>query len=412
MNKQTMNKNLSHALKFSLLSLAVASSFNVSANIGEDVSKAVKDSKVDVSLRYRVETVDQDGASEEAMASTLKSRVTVTTGKVSNFSAKVEVDDVTAIGNDSYNSSANGKGEYPVVADPEGSEVNQAYLQYSGDMFTAIAGRQRIVLDDQRFVGGVAWRQNEQTYDGYRVKVNPTDKLSFDVSYVYNVNKIFGEDNPNKPSDWHGDVVLANAKYKFNKQHAVTVFNYSLEFDNAAAASSNTMGATYNGNFDLGGTGLAVKAGFANQEDAGDNPTSFEASYMVLEAMAKFKSFSVGGGYEVLGSDDGNVAFSTPLATLHKFQGFADKFLGTPADGIVDTYLKAATKVGPVGLSAAYHMYEADEGNNDYGSEFNIAAGYKFNKQVSGLVKAASYSAEDGALTDTTKIWLMVTANF
>ncbi|WNC67796.1 porin [Thalassotalea nanhaiensis] len=410
MNKQTINKNLSHALKFSTLSLAIACSFNVSANIGEDVSKAVKDSKVDVSLRYRVETVDQDGASEDAMASTLKSRLTVTTGKVSNFSAKVEVDDVTAIGNDSYNSTVNGKTDYPVVADPEGSEVNQAYLQYSGDMFTATAGRQRIVLDDQRFVGGVAWRQNEQTYDGYRLQVKPVDKLTLDASYVYNVNRIFGEDSGK--SDLHGDVILLNAKYKFNKQHALTVFNYSLEFDGAAAGtSSNTMGATYNGNFDLGGTGLAVKAGFANQEDAGDNPTSFEASYMVLEAMAKFDSFSVGGGYEVLGSDDGNIAFSTPLATLHKFQGFADKFLNTPADGIVDTYVKAATKVGPVGLSAAYHIYEADEGNDEYGNEFNIAAGYKFNKQVSGLLKAASYSSDDYA-TDTTKIWFMVTANF
>ncbi|WNC71518.1 porin [Thalassotalea psychrophila] len=402
--------NKSSALKLSLVSLGLATAFTASANIGDDISKAVKESKVDVSLRYRVETVDQDGIDEDALASTLKSRVTVTTGKVSNFSAKVEVDDVTAIGNDSYNSTVNGEGTYPTVADPEGSEVNQAYLQYSDDMFTATAGRQRIVLDDQRFVGGVAWRQNEQTYDGYRLQVTPTDKLTLDASYVYNVNRIFGEDSGK--SDLHGDIILVNAKYKFNKQHALTVFNYSLEFDGAAAGtSSNTMGATYNGNFDLGGTGLAVKAGFANQEDAGDNPETFEASYMVLEAMAKFKSFSVGGGVEVLGSDDGNVAFSTPLATLHMYQGFADKFLGTPDDGIVDTYLKAATKVGPIGLSAAYHIYEADEGNAEYGDEINIAATYKVNKQISTLVKAASYSSDDYA-TDTTKLWFMVTANF
>ncbi|KGK00622.1 alginate export family protein [Thalassotalea sp. ND16A] len=399
----------SNALKLSLVSLGLATAFTASANIGGDVSKAVKESKVDVSLRYRVESVDQDGVQEEALASTLKSRITVTTGKVSNFSAKVEADNVTAIGNDSYNSTVNGVTDHAVVADPEGSEINQAYLQYSGDMFTATAGRQRIVLDDQRFVGGVAWRQNEQTYDGYRLQAKPVTGLTLDASYVYNVNRIFGEDS--SKSDLHGDVILVNAKYAFNKKHSVTVYNYSLEFDNAASASSNTLGATYNGKFDLGGTGLAVKAGFANQEDAGDNTTSFEASYMVAEVMAKFKSFSIGGGYEVLGSDDGNVAFSTPLATLHKFQGFADKFLSTPADGIVDTYVKGATKLGPVGLSATYHIYESDEGSYDLGTEFNIAAGYKFNKQVSGLLKAASYSADDHA-TDTTKIWLMLSANF
>ena len=140
-----MNKDLSHALKFSLISLAVASSFNVSANIGEDVSKAVKDSKVDVSLRYRVETVDQDGVDEDALASTLKSRLTVTTGKVANFSGKVEVDDVSAVGNDSYNSTVNGETNYPVVADPEGSEVpvldSESHLQNSANHFVHVINK-------------------------------------------------------------------------------------------------------------------------------------------------------------------------------------------------------------------------------------------------------------------------------
>ena len=399
----------SNFFKASILALGVGAAFNSSAAITDDISKAVKDSKVDVSLRYRAETVDQDGTNEDALASTLKSRITISTGKVFNLSAKVEADNVSFIGNDSFNSTVNGKGTYPVVADPEGSEINQAYLQYSGNIFTATAGRQRINLDDQRFIGGVAWRQNEQTFDGYRLQVKPLDALTLDASYVFNVNRIFGEDSDK--SDLSGDLILLNAKYAINKQHSVSLYNYSLEFDGAAAGTStNTMGATYNGKFKLGGTGLAVKAGFANQEDAGDNPTTFEASYSVLEVMANFKRFSVGGGIETLGSDNG-VGFSTPLATLHMFQGFADKFLNTPETGIVDTYLKGSTKIGSVGLSAAYHIYEADEGNAEYGTEANIAAAYKFNKQVSGLVKAASYSADDFA-TDTTKLWFMVTANF
>ena len=47
-------------------------------------------------------------------------------------------------------------------------------------------------------------------------------------------------------------------------------------------------------------------------------------------------------GYEVLGSDDGKKGFATPLATGHKFQGFADKFLTTPNDGVQDLYVGVA----------------------------------------------------------------------
>ena len=54
------------------------------------------------------------------------------------------------------------------------------------------------------------------------------------------------------------------------------------------------------------------------------------------------------GGYELLGSDDGKVAFNTPLATKHKFNGWADKFLGTPKEGLEDVYLTAKGKVSGV----------------------------------------------------------------
>lgn len=408
MNISWNRKAVQCAFTFSLLSFAISATFNANADINSKISRAVKDTKVDVSLRYRIESVDQDGLDEESLASTLKSRLTLTTGNFGKLSGVVETDNVSYIGNDSFNNTVNGKTDYAVVADPDGTELNQGYLKYSGELFNLSAGRQRINLDDQRFIGGVAWRQNEQTFDGYRLQFTPMSKVSLDASYIYNVNRIFGEDSVN--SDYHGDIVLLNGKYKFTNKHSVTVYNYNLDFDNGETASSNTLGATYNGNFGIGGNNLAIKAGFASQKDSGDNPNSYDADYMVIDAMMKFKHFSVGGGYELLGSDNG-IGFSTPLATLHKFQGFNDKFLNTPGTGIEDTYIKGATKIGPINVSAAYHMFSADEGSDDYGDEINIAAGYTFNKQISGLVKAANYSSDDFA-TDTTKIWFMITANY
>ncbi|MEW6998467.1 porin [Colwelliaceae bacterium BS250] len=398
-------------LKLSMLTLAITAATNASANVNEKISKAVKETKVDVSLRYRFETVDQDGVDEEALASTLKSRLTLTTGKIANFGAKVEADNVTYIGSDNFNNTVNGKTDHAVVADPDGSEINQAFLQYTNKILNVTAGRQRINLDDQRFVGGVAWRQNEQTFDGYRVQLAPASIFNFDLSYVYNVNRIFGEDSAK--SDLHGDIVLANAKYKFANKQSVSVYNYYLDFDGGAAStSSNTIGITYNGAFPIAKNTLAVKLGYADQEEVGDTAMSYSADYSVIDAQYKFKGYSVGAGIETLGSDGGDIGFATPLATLHKFQGFTDKFLTTPIDGLVDTYIKGSAKIGPVNVAAAYHMFEADSGNNDYGNEINITATYKLNKQVSALVKAASYSEDDGGYTDTNKLWFMVTANY
>ncbi len=89
----------------------------------------------------------------------------------------------------------------------------------------------------------------------------------------------------------------------------------------------------------------------------------------MAEIGTKIKGVGVGIGYELLGSDDGMKAFSTPLATLHKFQGWADQFLVTPADGIEDIYFKMTGSIGKTNLAFFYHDYSADEGSADYGEE-------------------------------------------
>jgi hypothetical protein len=351
--KANTNKPL---FSLSVIASALLFATSAQANVSDGISQAVKDSKVGVNLRYRYENVDEDNANKNADASTLRSRITVNTGKFNNFSATIEVDDVSTIGADDYNSTTNGNGQYSVVADPTGTEVNQASITYQQGMAKFTLGRQRVVLDDQRFVGGVAWRQNEQTYDGYRLVLTPNDNFKIDASYIHNVNRIFGEDSPN--SDLDGDVILINANYQINKAHKLVGFYYGMEFDNNAAFSNDTYGFTYNGKLAISDKNkIALKAGFASQSDAGDNPTDYDADYLTAEAMFITPAFGLGAGYELLGSDDSIKAFQTPLATLHKFNGFADKFLGTPADGLEDVYVKATTKINGVKLAAIYHDY-------------------------------------------------------
>ncbi|WP_444943306.1 alginate export family protein [Microbulbifer sp. ZKSA006] len=383
---------------------ASASQALAAENETATLTDALTSGEVGVNLRYRVEHVEQDAIDDIAIASTLRTRLNWTSGRYRGFDVLLEMDNVSEIGNDNYNSTVNGNTEYPVIADPQGTEVNQAYVKYSGSNSKIIVGRQRINLDDQRFIGGVGWRQNEQTYDGLRYQFGGEGQLQLDYSYIYNVNRIFGEDSPQ--SDLDGDIQLLHASYPLAEKHQLSAFFYNLDLDNAASFAARTFGAAYRGDFAL----FAAELSYARQEDIGSNPSDFAADYYLAEISAPLGPVKGKLGYEVLGSDSG-VGFSTPLATLHKFQGYTDQFLQTPADGIEDLYLGAKLELAGGDLGITYHSFTANEGSADYGTEWNISYGHKFNDTFSALVKYASYDAEDYSI-DTDKLWLMLTAKF
>ncbi|MCB1678003.1 MAG: alginate export family protein [Halioglobus sp.] len=403
-------KHLASTCSILPLLLCAAGAAQAQDSWGDQLSRAVTEGKASVDFRYRYENVDQDGFDDDADASTLRSRLTLETAPLNGFTALLEVDDVSSIGVDDYNSTENGKGEYPVVADPEGTDVNQAWLKYTGTGFDGTYGRQRILHGSQRFIGGVGWRQNEQTYDGFRAHWSPIEILTVDASYVYNVNRIFGPDDGANPSDLEGDNYFLRADYKITPDHTISAFGYLLDFDsqNGYAAgktvnnSSDTYGVEYQGKFDW----FSVALSWADQSDAGDSQLDYDAQYYLVELGATFQAVNVTVGYEVLGTGDG-VGFSTPLATLHKFQGWADMFLATPGDGIEDTYLSIGGSAGPVNLQAVYHDFQAEDSNADFGTELDLVATWPINKQFSVQAKYAAFDTDNRLrYADTDKAWV------
>ena len=119
-------------------------------------------------------------------------------------------------------------------------------------------------------------------------------------------------------------------------------------------------------------------------------------------------------GYEVLGSDAGRYGFSTPLATLHKFNGWADRFLTTPDEGLVDFSITLTGKLWKGNWTVAYHDFEADESSatvDDLGDELDISYDMAFNEHFTAGVKYADYSAGD-INVDTEKFWLWAGVKF
>lgn len=376
------------------------------------LESAVAGTKLLFDTRMRYEGVDQDPMTEDAEALTVRARIGFETGKAWGTSLLAEGDLVWPLLTD-YNSTTNGKTQYPIVADPETYEINRLQLTNTSLPGTSITvGRQRIVLDDHRFVGNVGWRQNEQTFDSVRVINKSVKNLTLDLSYVAQVNRVFGKDSVQ--GRYEGDSVLANVSYQL-PLGKLTGFGYLLEFDPIAAVpgavrdSSETVGVRFAGEKPVGTTKIAYIASYATQSERGDNPLTFDLDYYLGEVTGTLGRYSLGAGFEVL-EGDGVKGFTTPLATLHKFQGWTDKFLATPPEGIEDRYLNAGVTfkniatLETVALVLSYHTYEAERVSLDYGDEINVQLLAKLGK-VSGILKYGDYRADD-LLTDTKKYWM------
>jgi hypothetical protein len=370
--------------------------------------QALREGDVIVDLRARYESVDQAGFASPADALTNRLRVGMQTAplKGTAFLAEaVVVDDLV----EDYNSTTNGYTQYPVVADPaDFAAINRfALINKSLDRTTLTFGRQRIVHDDQRFVGNVGWRQHEQTFDGLRAQWG-TAKFKTDLTYAAQVNRVFGPDSPQ--GKWDGDVVLTNFAYTL-PIGTLSVFDHYLDIDNAAAASSNTLGVKLAGSKKLGALTATYALAYAQQAEAGANAANLDSDYNLIEGGLTFAKFGLGVGVEVLGGD-GVTAFATPLATLHAFQGWADKFLATPASGIEDRYLRFSYPLGNrgrftnVAATALYHDYAADIGGASYGEELNLQLVAR-TERIALTAKYADYRAQ-GLFTDTDKLWLSV----
>ncbi|GAB4189312.1 MAG: alginate export family protein [Wenzhouxiangellaceae bacterium] len=376
--------------------------------------QALKDGDFSLSFRYRLETVDQDNFTEDAEASTLRTRLNYHSGQLGNFSFFVEVDDVSEIGPDDFNSTRNGLTQFPVVADPTGTAVNQAWLDFiptPNNRF--VLGRQRINHGDERFIGGVAWRQNEQTYDAITWTNSDIEGLDFQYGYINRVKRIFGPDDGVPSDDFDSDSHIFHAQYSFDPLATLSAYGYWLDFKNAAAASSKTLGLRLSGKYKMESTELGYAAEWATQDDYGDNPIDYTADFYRFEINARHRWLNAAIGVDVLegDADRPGSAFSTPLATLHKFQGWADIFLNTPAAGIVDRRASLGADIKGYKLVFIYHDFEAQDGNLNYGDEINLQLTKSFGKYGSLLIKYAQYYADDFAF-DSRRFWFQYAFGF
>jgi hypothetical protein len=447
---QQHKKILSRVLSAALLALSAASS-QVSADPTQTIEDTLKygnGGAVKFDLNTRWENVNQDyGAKpisgigkdkypQTANAVTSRLRAGLLSPVFHDIQGYAEFEGNLAMQED-FNSLRNGYNQYSTIADPEKNELNQLWLSYAGVPDTLIkGGRQRIKLDDDRFIGNVGWRQMETTFDSVLVTNQSIKNLAVNAGYIGNVNTFTSTtENISAP--------LLNINYKVGDYGNVVGYAYWLDYTDTKdplvgiyktiEKSNQTYGLRIS-NYQKPGDSLKVSdnygliytAEWGHQQDYGHGTTKYNADRINLMGGFTAYMLTFQGAMEQLDGKGLNKTFDTPLGTNHAFQGWADVFaVNTPNNGIRDvfgtvhaTFMENKSLV----LSGVYHDFSDDTGRFHYGDEWDFSALKKFGKHYSLLAKYAFYNADSSyvtgvtdksfANTDTQKIWLQGNVNF
>ena len=318
------------------------------------------------------------------------------------------------------------KAGYELVPDEPRYRITQLWVGYSSSLADLKLGRQVINLDNQRFVGAVNWRQTPQTFDAARVDLKGSNlplKPKLTLAYIC--------DRQGVASKLTTYTICGNAplSYSFLSHlslklpYNVKMSLYGYRFRNFA----ETYGANIGGNFKFNNFGIKYWLEYAYENvhnkvsKIWDNSDYFHVKLDGSYATSFGKPI-FGIGYERLGEH-----FVTPLATLHKFNGWADVFLKYTAAsnnyGLNDYYLSLGFAHQSYGkVLAVYHKFTSTKdfpnGGNDFGNEIDLLYTKNILKNLNLTLKLAKYNADDEAKAagvgdkDVTKAWVMLTYNF
>jgi hypothetical protein len=389
-------------------------------------------------LRARYESVDDDGKTLGANASTLRARLGYETGSWNGLSLQADFDQIWSLGGNAYNSTRNGKTAYPVVADPSMTALNRLQVTYVSDFATKfVVGRQRLLIGNQRFVGNAGWRQHEQSFDAVSATNTSISGLTLSYAWLYRINRVNGPATPT-PSNTAA-AATGQASYFKSDSHILDGVHtgvpglrleaYAFLLDLSApgyatlaaqkTATARLSTATYGVRADyslpLGDVSGKISGEYAHQTDYASNPLSFGLDYGLVESSLSWKGAAAMAGYEVLGGN-GAIGFATPLATLHAFNGWADMFLTTPVNGLQDSYFKASYSLPAdfvasrtLNLTAAWHDFKTDRLSQGIGSEWDMQAELIVDARLSFIAKYADYAGSGitaGGLPGKSIFWL------
>lgn len=369
---------------------------------------ALGEHQLDWGSRARYAQVDADNSGQ---AASLLLRGTLDSHWSDIFSSTVEVD---AVGTAFKHEHSDGErfNNKPLIPDPQGADLNQAFLSLNLDAATIQLGRQRINFDNQRFIGGNGFWQNEQTFDALLGTVKLASNSNFTYSYINNARRIFGNKADPTTSAGHPDYGnrpssdLRPAEFLGEHQHQshltrlewnewdytrVVGYGYRIDNQNLPSSSNNTLGASYTLNYKISAIKYRVQIEAAQQNRFDINADHLR--YYLLDLGLGINTWELSSRYEILGANNG-AAFITPLGSNHDFEGWADAIGNTPNTGVRNFSVGLLWRASPLRVETSYHFFKDDVDGNNIGREFDLDFIYKPARKHSLSLRLAHFEPE------------------
>jgi hypothetical protein len=234
-------------------------------------------------------------------------------------------------------------------------DVHQAWLQYGRELgsyaWSVRAGRQEIILGNERLMGAVGWSNTGRSFDGARLTVGPRTGTAWSVSTlaatVRERGRRFTGDTPERD-----DHVLLGMFADVKPVELFVLHDHEAAYRQAEGVDRTTLGARLTPP-DFARLTTSVEAAYqiGNQVwDISTDPVSQDIRAWLLGARLSYVPPlavlpRIGVGIDYLSGDesptDGTYrAFNTLYATNHKYYGYIDYFLDPAARtqdrGLVD----------------------------------------------------------------------------
>lgn len=364
---------------------------------------------VDFGVHLRAAHVDMGSNNSRAISAKL--RATWQASWSDMLSTTLEVDHVSTGFNDEYDNGLRGNGEAH-IPDVAGTEINQGFVQLDLSQWKVKAGRQLIEYDNQRFIGSNGFWQNEQTFDAVRVDYEFYNASRLSYAYIANANRIFGDGAKRELSitdinydpinlertqfllgDHKHNTHLFNLRLKEWDHSELGFYYYRIDNRDVISESNNTFGSRFNYQHVVGSFRVKSHIEIATQTHP-EQLNDERVNYHLIELAASLRSTELELRHETLGAKNG-VRFITPLASLHDFQGWADKFGSQPTNGIVDNSLAVSWRRAPFKIDMRFHTFHSEEGNVDWGQELDIDFIMKIKRKHKFLLRYAQFEESE-----------------
>jgi hypothetical protein len=361
----------------------------------QDLWSLLKQGKIFLNVRYRLEAFERDGApfTGTAYAPTLRMALGYETPEFQGFSLFAQGEAVTVTGPADYSDPtlpSQNRPNLPAILDPKSLELNQGYLRwehgFARKRVELTVGRQELTLNDGRFLSSSNWRQVHGSFDAVKLDADLSPNFSF--TYIF-INRFLREVGYNA-TDGHPPMHTHVYNLVWNKPDRIRASLYGLLLNYRAAAqfplSTQTYGLRLNGPYQFNHDwGLIYTGEFAKQKNYGTNPYREDENYFLGELGPRWHDFNFKASLAFLGGRSSTDLLTTPLAP--PFNGWTDLFFNDPTipagNGLEARFLTANGPIrflgGTVGTIIFYDYY-SDHPHVHYGDELDSSMAYRFKK--------------------------------